>query len=452
MNLHHPEHQQQQPQQPGMIGSRQHGQHNGSTSASSWFIGTPVSKSIIVCMSILFIVVHSIMPTTSYDHNSNQLYEAFVLDPWKQYHHHHRQFYYSFITSKIMFTTTSDFMIGISFLSFLLQKYEREMSSSKFLSFLGITLFLSIIMEYIFIHISYYIHTLASSSLMVVLLRSILSYHTIQYLGPYPLYGIVFTLFHFYSPRLYPKLIHVHHMIHFSEKSFYYIWFFYIISRHSNHTNNDNANNRWMVLFSYDTIAPTTIGMISCLIYLSSSKLQHLNIIPNWLSKIWKPISAQLSLQYTPPLLIPIIIGNNIMLHNVATTAVGGAGSRGGGGGGIVNPQQPQRQQNLFHRGNSNNSNHHHHHLLHRRGQRGSSQQQPMLQQQVQQPPPQPQNQTSVFDATAFGIPIPEPDHDAIEQLTSMGFERQQVIAALRACHNNIEHAADRLLSSSTSS
>ena len=39
------------------------------------------------------------------------------------------------------------------------------------------------------------------------------------------------------------------------------------------------------------------------------------------------------------------------------------------------------------------------------------------------------------------------PDPAAIEQLTSMGFPRQQVVQALQATNNNVERAADRLLS-----
>jgi hypothetical protein len=49
-------------------------------------------------------------------------------------------------------------------------------------------------------------------------------------------------------------------------------------------------------------------------------------------------------------------------------------------------------------------------------------------------------------------IPLPdEADPAAVEQLISMGFARTQVIDALRQSHNNIEHAANRLLMSSTS-
>ena len=43
-------------------------------------------------------------------------------------------------------------------------------------------------------------------------------------------------------------------------------------------------------------------------------------------------------------------------------------------------------------------------------------------------------------------IPAPEPDAAAIEQLTNMGFPRQRVMEALRQTHNNVEHAANRLL------
>lgn len=42
--------------------------------------------------------------------------------------------------------------------------------------------------------------------------------------------------------------------------------------------------------------------------------------------------------------------------------------------------------------------------------------------------------------------PLPPPD-SMVEQLTSMGFERDAVVRALRASHNNLEQAAERLLS-----
>jgi hypothetical protein len=42
---------------------------------------------------------------------------------------------------------------------------------------------------------------------------------------------------------------------------------------------------------------------------------------------------------------------------------------------------------------------------------------------------------------------LPPPPESAIEQLTSMGFDREAVLRALAQSHNNVERAADRLLS-----
>lgn len=60
-------------------------------------------------------------------------------------------------------------------------------------------------------------------------------------------------------------------------------------------------------------------------------------------------------------------------------------------------------------------------------------------QQQHHQPPPPPQFQP---------MPQPQPPSpEAIEQLTAMGFERDAVVRALGATDNNVEAAANRLLS-----
>jgi hypothetical protein len=53
----------------------------------------------------------------------------------------------------------------------------------------------------------------------------------------------------------------------------------------------------------------------------------------------------------------------------------------------------------------------------------------------VERPPPEP-----MFEQ------LPPPDESSIEQLTSMGFERDAVLQALQQSHNNVERAADQLL------
>mmetsp|Transcript_14941 Transcript_14941/g.22492 ORF Transcript_14941/g.22492 Transcript_14941/m.22492 type:complete len:91 (+) Transcript_14941:808-1080(+) len=49
---------------------------------------------------------------------------------------------------------------------------------------------------------------------------------------------------------------------------------------------------------------------------------------------------------------------------------------------------------------------------------------------------------------TAHAMASAEPSPDNIESLIAMGFDRDRSIEALRATGDNIEHAANRLLSS----
>jgi hypothetical protein len=60
--------------------------------------------------------------------------------------------------------------------------------------------------------------------------------------------------------------------------------------------------------------------------------------------------------------------------------------------------------------------------------------------------PREQQPQQHPFDTMPVSDP---PSQEAIETLTAMGFEREAVIRALRLCDNNVEHAANRLLSGS---
>jgi len=58
------------------------------------------------------------------------------------------------------------------------------------------------------------------------------------------------------------------------------------------------------------------------------------------------------------------------------------------------------------------------------------------------QPPLQQQEQ-------AAQPPPPPPDPAAVEQLVMMGFDRAQVVQALQSCNNDVQRAADRLLTES---
>ena len=84
---------------------------------------------------------------------------------------------------------------------------------------------------------------------------------------------------------------------------------------------------------------------------------------------------------------------------------------------------------------------------------------QPQLQQQQQQQqqfaqerfahaPGFPQAQPAAAAAPLFEQ-MPPPPESSIEQLTSMGFEREAVLRALQQSHNDVERAADKLLTGS---
>jgi uncharacterized UBP type Zn finger protein len=62
------------------------------------------------------------------------------------------------------------------------------------------------------------------------------------------------------------------------------------------------------------------------------------------------------------------------------------------------------------------------------------------MQQQGQQHPMPPAQQQRDFP------PTPPPDEAAIDQLVLMGFPRDKVIEALQNSHNDVNRAADRLL------
>jgi UBA/TS-N domain len=65
------------------------------------------------------------------------------------------------------------------------------------------------------------------------------------------------------------------------------------------------------------------------------------------------------------------------------------------------------------------------------------------------QAPRPPQPTAPVEQPVEQFLPMPEPDASAVEQLTAMGFPQREVMEALRQSHNNVEHAANRLLSGS---
>lgn len=157
---------------------------------------------------------------------------------------------YRYLSSKVIFQTSGDLVVGIAFLFRFLRKYEREMGSRKFLCFYALQSVLSLAQECALLQ-------LLSTRNLILDLPNPTQW---KYAGPYALVGSLFILFHTYTPRVYPRIASILGF-HFSEKSFYYIWFFYFA-----------ASNGW------NTLIPTATGMASAVAYVNIPFLSGLSV------------------------------------------------------------------------------------------------------------------------------------------------------------------------------
>ena len=314
--------------------------HNPSPNikGNAWFQGAPATKVVLACNVLLHVVL------------INGGHKEAALLQLDSYAMRNGNDWYRYFTSKLTFGTTGELIVGTSLLVFLMRKYERELSTRKFVALYGYALGLGVIQEIVLLQLLVYQNRILD-------LPNGIRW---QYAGPYPVIGALFTLFHMTSPRLHPRFVSILGF-QFSEKSFYYLWFLHLI-----------FSGGW------STVVPTLSGCVSTILYLNTP-LKEVLLIPDALVRFVEPVMDQLGLSDAPAVVAPPGRG----LNPVAARP----------------PVQRQQQQ----------------------------------QQQQQEL-----------------IPAPEPDPAAIEQLTSMGFPRQRVMEALRQTHNNVEHAANRLLTDAT--
>jgi len=317
---------------------------NSINKGPAWFQGAPATK-IVLAFNVL---LHIFLNNTGSSNNK----EAAALK-FDSYAMRNGKDFYRYFTSKLTFGTAGELIVGTSLLVFLMRKYERELSTRKFVALYGITIGLGIAQE--------------------VALQQVLDYRNRvldlanpirwQYAGPYPIVGALFTLFHMTAPRLHPRFVSILGF-QFSEKSFYYLWFLHLI-----------CSGGW------NTVVPAMTGCATAILYLHSP-LKDFQV-PDTLVRSVQPILDRLGLSDAP-------------------SPVRGVHPAGAAAAAAANAAR-----------------------------------QPVQRRAAAAPPPQQQEQQ---------IPTPEPDPAAIDQLTGMGFPRQRVMEALRQSHNNVEHAANRLL------
>jgi len=257
--------------------------------------------------------------------------------------------YYRCFIYPLSFESTGELFVGLTVLTPLLRRFEREMGSRKFFSFI-------------------FLKMIVIATLLQLLSFKILPFNVRAYApGPYPHLGCLLYLFHVYAPSLHPNFFGFFGF-NFSDKALTYAACLYL-----------------MLNGGLASAIPTFCGYLGGLV------------------------------SDTPKLpLAKLDFSDN--MYSLAANIIQYFGFIDRDGQSSI---LPGRRGLVSQRNVRNNNN------------RQRLVPPPGLEQPQFQPMPTP----------------PPPDPASIEQLTSMGFEREAVIAALKNAHNNVEAAANLLLS-----
>jgi hypothetical protein len=206
--------------------------------------------------------------------------------------------------------------------------------------------------------------------------------------------GALLWHFYAYTPRVHPRFISLWGgRLHGSEKILYYAWFLY-----GCWTLLASSSSSWLFISYYRPLLAVLVGTVVGALF--PAVLSRWVIIPDRLAS-WAATRIGNHVQPPPRMWVPTFGGG------AAAAAGGGAGGR----------YAPNRGPNPIS------------HLA------AAAAMAPMA-----APPPR----AVVAPPETMILPA---DPDAIETLVGMGFERQRVVRALEATGNDVQRAADRLLS-----
>lgn len=396
-----------------------------TTSTGGYFSGAPVTKFLAMIMVFLFVVLHSY---SNKRNGNNNLYQWFMMTSSNNTTTESSSlFLWMFVrsllrrlVSNLTFSTTGEMVTGGLLWAYWSRKFEREMGSTKYSIFVvWILVFSGLLGETI-----RWWHT-QQQQRGESLPGAPTNYRVRP--GPYPLLGALAWLYHWFTPRIYPRFMGVLGL-YFSEKSFVYMWFAQVML---------SASGSGGGLFGGQSHSSGRMSALTVILtgFLASMIFTQWNsLFSKLVDHIPRPLVAALSqlsqrvLMETPP---------RILVPNHFGARGGGGGNVGGGGGGGRNNMAAANAAGMAGAGATvaaAAARHFHEAELAAAMAASRLQAQPTLQQQQQaqaaQPPP----------------PPPPPDPAAVEQLVMMGFDRAQVVQALQSCNNDVQRAADRLL------
>lgn len=295
-----------------------------------WFLGAPVSKAIAISTVAMFVLAEV------WD-----LHDALIFDTTKMFDNAE---VYRILVYNLTFASIGELVFGLAALCPLMRRFEREMGSHKFGTFLFCTTVLSTFFELVFFQIFF---------------------DTERYSGPYPQLGALLFLYHKYTPRMHPKFFGVLGY-DFSEKALTY-----------------GLCAQAILSGGLSTAVPAFLGAVSAHLWLHCGDIG----LPGFMYAAAESLGF-LFMDESPAIMMSRSIQRGTAgggrENRPARQAAGGGPELDGGAAPVV--QAPQA------------------------------------------PPP--------------------PSEEAITQLTSMGFDRVAVVRALGQTDNNVEAAANRLLTS----
>mmetsp|Transcript_14879 Transcript_14879/g.16715 ORF Transcript_14879/g.16715 Transcript_14879/m.16715 type:complete len:373 (+) Transcript_14879:81-1199(+) len=336
--------------------------------SKSWLLGAPITK--IIC--IIWVAGSLWVIRNGGDNNDNNnnyrnklnITHLWVSALWNG-------------PSNWFFVSSTEVIVGLSFLAHYLRRLEQELSSRRFIA-------------WVFLLEIVYIFTRLIAVLTFDEDVSIAFVGNDVVKGPYLFVGAVLYWYKTFVPRLYPRFLSSTVLdISCSEKTFPYLWGFYILSM------------RGLSSILVGIIGIVASGIFFFLLHLSkknnNSSIIPFIDVPDAIVNIlpWESLGSFFFLDPSPKVYAPYIT-------RVVNVRAGGGGTGTGDG-------RPRRN----------------------RVQQGAG----------------------VGAGAGVGVggamavsPPPPPPPEAITQLTSMGFEEQRVKEALQVSDNNVERAANLLL------
>ena len=323
---------------------------------------------------------------------------------------------YRLLLHNLTFGSMGELVMGLMVYVPLMIQFERELGTKKLASFGIKCLLLATVLQVLFLFgLGHYListnrtlsSTSSSSSSFLSPPSSLLSLNKFQYAtGPYTIIGSLFYLYHTYTPRLHVRFMGILGM-DFSEKSLTYgLTFITIYSQ------------------GWASILPFLFGYWSSFLsiqdYDNDNDRKWWNFyrqwectLPNFVYSIADNVAKVFGLDSM--VVDRVYFSRNNRLASAAAFAGRVRDDRRRGMDNRANQYQQERRP-MRRQGGTGNV--------------GLNENNRGLQPQFQRmPPPQP------------------PSQESIDQLTAMGFERDAVVRALSLTDNNVEAAANRLLS-----